>query len=105
VNLRALLRRAKAAQRLQGCDCLCGGRLAVVASRFDLVSDIRSAAVGDESLRRRDCAGLSGRACHRIKEPMHPRRLEKNANITLKIGAAPAGGFHYGGRVRTPSHN
>jgi hypothetical protein len=29
-----------------------------------------------------------------IKEPMHPRRLEKNANITLKIGAAPPGGFH-----------
>jgi hypothetical protein len=29
-----------------------------------------------------------------IKEPMHPRRLEKNANITLKIGAGPPGGFH-----------
>jgi hypothetical protein len=29
-----------------------------------------------------------------IKEPMHPRRLEKNANIILKIGAAPPGGFH-----------
>jgi hypothetical protein len=29
-----------------------------------------------------------------IKEPMHPRRLEKNANITLKIGATPPSGFH-----------
>jgi hypothetical protein len=29
-----------------------------------------------------------------IKEPTHPRRLEKNANITHKIGAAPPGGFH-----------
>jgi hypothetical protein len=36
---------------------------------------------------------------------MHPRRLEKNANITLKIGAAPPGGFHIVGEKRPDGSN
>jgi hypothetical protein len=40
-----------------------------------------------------------------IKEPIHPRRLEKNANITFRIAAAPTCGFHMLGAERPNATN
>ena len=57
-----LLRRAETAQRLQSRGGLRGCGVALDSGSIDSLSDLRSAAVGDESVCRRSRARFSNRA-------------------------------------------
>ena len=59
---RQLLRRAKAAQRLQGRGRVCGRGVALDSSCVDFVADVRSASLGDEGAGSRHHLRLSGGA-------------------------------------------
>ena len=57
-----LLQRTKAAQRLQGCSRVRGGRVAADSGGVDFLAGFRRAAMGDEDIHYRRYLRLSGGA-------------------------------------------
>ena len=61
-ELEEFLRRAKAAQRLQGCGRVRGGRVALASGGVDFLSRFRRAGMGDEDFYHRHHLRFSGGA-------------------------------------------
>jgi TolB-like protein/Tfp pilus assembly protein PilF len=82
-EIRQLFRRTEAAQRLQGGDRLRRGRVAVAASGFDFISDIRSAAMDDEDFRGTHHPWFSDRTCFAWAFEITPEGIKRAEDVDL----------------------